>query len=267
MLRENFLWGGAVTAHQSEGAYEEGGKVPAVCDLTTTGEFSDFKDGIDSYHRYEEDFDLYQEMGFNAYRFSIDWSRMMSDELTYNEAGFEFYDRFIDALIERGIEPIPTLYHFEMPVYLHEKYNGFASRKVVDIFVELCKKIVDRYRDKVTYWIIFNEQNGILQKGPKMFFGAICPDDVNPQTFDNQIMHNTLIAHSLVNEYIHLHGGKVLGMATVVQSYPETCHPLDTIESMKAQSEAYVFLDVFARGHYNSYYFANMQNEGTMPEI
>ena len=267
MLRKDFLWGGAVTAHQSEGAYQEGGKVPAVCDLTVTGDFSDFKDGIDSYHRYKEDFDLFQEMGFNAYRFSIDWSRMMSDENTYNEAGFEFYDQFIDALIERGMEPIPTLYHFEMPVELYEKYNGFASRKVVDIFVELCKKIVDRYNDKVNYWIIFNEQNGILQKGPKMFFGGVCPEGMNPQTFDNQIMHNTLIAHSLVNDYIHQKGGKVMGMATVVQSYPETCHPLDTLESMKAQSEAYVFLDVFARGHYNSYYYANMKNEGTMPEI
>lgn len=267
MLRKDFLWGGAVTAHQSEGAYNEGGKVPAVCDLTVSGKFSDFKDGIDSYHRYQEDFDLYQEMGFNAYRFSMDWSRLMSDENTYNEAGFEFYDQFIDALKERGMEPIPTLYHFEMPVYLQEKYNGFANRKVVDIFVELCKKIVDRYKDKVKYWIIFNEQNGILQKGPKMFFGGICPEGTNPQTFDNQIMHNTLIAHSLVNDYIHQQGGKVMGMATVVQSYPETCHPLDTLESMKAQSEAYVFLDVFARGHYNSYYYANMKNEGTMPEI
>ncbi len=267
ILRKGFLWGGAVTAHQSEGAYNEGGKVPAVCDLTVSGKFSDFKDGIDSYHRYQEDFDLYQEMGFNAYRFSMDWSRLMSDENTYNEAGFEFYDQFIDALKERGMEPIPTLYHFEMPVVLQEKYNGFASRKVVDIFVELCKKIVDRYKDKVKYWIIFNEQNGILQKGPKMFFGGICPEGMNPQTFDNQIMHNTLIAHSLVNDYIHQQGGKVMGMATVVQSYPETCHPLDTLESMKAQSEAYVFLDVFARGHYNSYYYANMKNEGTMPEI
>ncbi len=267
ILRKDFLWGGAVTAHQSEGAYNEGGKVPAVCDLTVSGKFSDFKDGIDSYHRYQEDFDLYQEMGFNAYRFSMDWSRLMSDENTYIEAGFEFYDQFIDALKERGMEPIPTLYHFEMPVYLQEKYNGFANRKVVDIFVELCKKIVDRYKDKVKYWIIFNEQNGILQKGPKMFFGGICPEGMNPQTFDNQIMHNTLIAHSLVNDYIHQQGGKVMGMATVVQSYPETCHPLDTLESMKAQSEAYVFLDVFARGHYNSYYYANMKNEGTMPEI
>lgn len=267
MLREDFLWGGAVTAHQSEGGYTLDGKVPAVCDLTVTGEYSDFKDGIDSYHRYEEDFDLFQEMGFNAYRFSLDWSRLMSDEGVYNEKGFEFYERFIDALIKRGMQPIPTLYHFEMPAFLYEKYNGFYSRKVVDIFVELCKKIVDRYHDKVENWIIFNEQNGILQKGPKMFFGAVCPDGVDMQTFDNQIMHNTLIAHSLINEYIHQKGGKVMAMATVVQSYPETCHPLDTLESMKAQSEAYVFLDVFARGHYNSYYFANMKNEGTMPEI
>ena len=258
MLRKDFLWGGAVTAHQSEGGYTLDGKVPAVCDLTVTGEYSDFKDGIDSYHRYEEDFDLFQEMGFNAYRFS----RLMSDEGVYNEKGFVFYEHFIDALLKRGIQPIPTLYHFEMPAFLYEKYNGFYSRKVVDIFVELCKKIVDRYHDKVENWIIFNEQNGILQKGPKMFFGAVCPDGV-----DNQIMHNTLIAHSLINEYIHQKGGKVMGMATVVQSYPETCHPLDTLESMKAQSEAYVFLDVFARGHYNSYYFANMKNEGTIPEI
>lgn len=267
MLRKDFLWGGAVTAHQSEGGYTLDGKVPAVCDLTVTGEYSDFKDGIDSYHRYEEDFDLFQEMGFNAYRFSLDWSRLMSDEGVYNEKGFVFYEHFIDALLKRGIQPIPTLYHFEMPAFLYEKYNGFYSRKVVDIFVELCKKIVDRYHDKVENWIIFNEQNGILQKGPKMFFGAVCPDGVDTQTFDNQIMHNTLIAHSLINEYIHQKGGKVMGMATVVQSYPETCHPLDTLESMKAQSEAYVFLDVFARGHYNSYYFANMKNEGIMPEI
>ena len=267
MLRKDFLWCGAVTAHQSEGGYTLDGKVPAVCDLTVTGEYSDFKDGIDSYHRYEEDFDLFQEMGFNAYRFSLDWSRLMSDEGVYNEKGFVFYEHFIDALLKRGIQPIPTLYHFEMPAFLYEKYNGFYSRKVVDIFVELCKKIVDRYHDKVENWIIFNEQNGILQKGPKMFFGAVCPDGVDTQTFDNQIMHNTLIAHSLINEYIHQKGGKVMGMATVVQSYPETCHPLDTLESMKAQSEAYVFLDVFARGHYNSYYFANMKNEGTMPEI
>ena len=267
MLRDDFLWGGAVTAHQSEGAYCEGGKVPAVCDLAVTGQFSDFKNGIDSYHRYEEDFDLFQEMGFNAYRFSIDWSRLMSEEGVYNEEGFLFYERFIKALIARGMTPIPTLYHFEMPVFLHERYNGFASRKVVDIFVELCKKIVDRYCDLVDYWIIFNEQNGILQKGPKTYFGASLPEGMNPQVLDNQIMHNTLIAHSLINEYIHLKGGKVMGMATIVQSYPETCHPLDTIESMNAQNEAFVFLDVFARGHYNSYYYANMKNEGTMPEI
>lgn len=267
MLRKDFLWGGAVTAHQSEGAYDLDGKVMAVCDLAINNEFSDFKAGIDSYHLYEQDFDLFQEMGFNAYRFSFDWSRLMNQEDSYNEAGFAFYDRFIDALLQRNIEPIPTLYHFEMPVFLQQKYNGFVSRKVVDIFVELCKKIVDRYKDKVKYWIIFNEQNGILQKGPKMFFGAVCPKDENRQTFDHQIMHNTLIAHSLINDYIHLQGGKVMAMATIVQSYPQTSHPLDTIESMDAQSEAYVFLDVFARGHYNSYYFAKMKNEGTLPEI
>ena len=118
MLRKDFLWGGAVTAHQSEGGYTEGGKVPAVCDLIVTGKFSDFKNGIDAYHRYKEAFDLYKELGFNAYRFSLDWSRLMSDENAYNEEGFAFYDEFIDELLKRDIEPILTLYHFEMPVFL-----------------------------------------------------------------------------------------------------------------------------------------------------
>lgn len=267
MLREDFLWGGAVTAHQSEGAYHEDGKLPAVCDLIPTGEFSDFKDGIDMYHRYEEDFDLFQEMGFNAYRFSLDWSRMMNEDMTYNEKGFAYYERYMDALLARGIEPIPTLYHFEMPMFLMNEYNGFYNRKVVDIFVEFCKEAIDRYANKAKKWIIFNEQNGMLQPGPKHFFGAKCPEGIKEETFYNQLMHNTLIAHSIVNDYLHQKELEVLGMATVVQSYPETCHPLDTLESMKAQSEAYVFLDVFARGTYNSYYWAKMEKEDTMPEI
>lgn len=267
MLRKDFVWGGAVTAHQGEGGYTEGGKVPAVCDIAVGDDFSDFKDGIDTYHRYEEDFDLYQELGFDMYRFSFDWSRLMSDENIYNEEGFKFYDRFIDALVKRNIKPLPTLYHFEMPVFLYEKYNGFASRKVVDIFVELCKVIVDRYADRVENWIIFNEQNGILQKGPKLFYGAGLPEGMDPIALDNQIMHNTLIAHGLVNEYIHQKGCKVMGMATIIQSYPETCHPLDTLEMLNLQSEAFVFLDIFAKGTYNSYYLANMKKTNTMPEI
>ena len=267
MLRNDFLWGGAVTAHQSEGAYYTGGKVPAVCDLTVTGEYSDFQDGIDSYHRFAKDFDLLAEMGMNAYRFSFDWSRLMKDEYTYNEEGFAFYDRFIDALKKRQMKVIATLYHFEMPVFLQTAYNGFASRHVVDLFVKLCQRIVDRYKDQVDYWIIFNEQNGVLQKGPKMFFGAICPDEMDPITFDHQLMHHTLIAHCLINDYIHQNGGLVMGMATIVQSYPETCHPLDMLESMDVQSEAYVFLDVFARGHYNPYYYAKMKNTQTLPAM
>lgn len=171
MLRKDFLWGGAVTAHQSEGGYTLDGKVPAVCDLTVTGEYSDFKDGIDSYHRYEEDFDLFQEMGFNAYRFSLDWSRLMSDEGVYNEKGFVFYEHFIDALLKRGIQPIPTLYHFEMPAFLYEKYNGFYSRKVVDIFVELCKRLLIVIMIKLKIGLFLMNKMEFYRKGQKCFLG------------------------------------------------------------------------------------------------
>ena len=129
---ENFLWGGAVTAHQSEGAYNIDGKLPSVCDLLARDDASNFHDGVDSYHRYDEDFALFEEMGFKSYRFSIDWSRVMPDGFRFNEEGMAFYDRYIDSMIAHGMEPICSLYHFEMPMVLYEKYNGFYSRIVVD---------------------------------------------------------------------------------------------------------------------------------------
>lgn len=265
---KGFLWGGAVTAHQSEGAYTEGGKAPAVCDLFPTPEISDFKDGIDAYHRYEEDFQLFQEMGFTSYRFSIDWSRVMPDGENFNEEGMAFYDRFIDSIIAHGMEPMCSLYHFEMPKVLMDQYNGFYSRIVVDKFIEYSHKMIERYGDRVKKWMSFNEHNGIALEGHKIAYGAVCPEGVNEDQFINQLIHNSLYCHAQVTKKVHtVKDAIMLGMLLYIPHYAATCDPLDEIAMRNEMSKTTLFLDMFVHGEYNSYYWSKMKKDQTMPVI
>lgn len=153
IIPEGFLWGGAVTSFQSEGAYNEGGKGVSIVDNRPIKEnFSDWKVAVDFYHKYKEDIALFKELGFNFYRTSIAWTRVFPNgEGEVNEEGLKFYDDLFDELIKNGIEPVITLYHFDMPLDISEKYNGFASRKVVDLFEKYSKVVFERYKDKVRY--------------------------------------------------------------------------------------------------------------------
>ena len=242
---ENFLWGGAVTAHQSEGAYDIDGKLPSVCDLLARDDASNFHDGVDSYHRYDEDFALFEEMGFKSYRFSIDWSRVMPDGFHFNEEGMAFYDRFIDSMIAHGMEPICSLYHFEMPMVLYEKYNGFYSRIVVDQFIKYAYKMIDRYGDRVKKWISFNEHNGIILDGHKLAYGAICPEGVKEELFFHQLMHNSLYAHAKVTEKVHtIENALMLGMVLYIPHYSASCHPMDELAARNHMEKTNVFLSM-----------------------
>ena len=263
---ENFLWGGAVTAHQSEGAYDIDGKLPSVCDLLARDDASNFHDGVDSYHRYDEDFALFEEMGFKSYRFSIDWSRVMPDGFHFNEEGMAFYDRFIDSMIAHGMEPICSLYHFEMPMVLYEKYNGFYSRIVVDQFIKYAYKMIDRYGDRVKKWISFNEHNGILLDGHKLAYGAICPEGVKEELFFHQLMHNSLYAHAKVTEKVHtIENALMLGMVLYIPHYSASCHPMDELAARNHMAKTNVFLDVFVHGEYSPYFLKKMKHNQTMP--
>ncbi len=266
---KDFLWGGAVTAHQSEGAYNAGGKSPAVCDLFPKPEHSDFKDGIDSYHRYDDDFSLFEEMGFTSYRFSIDWSRVCPDGINFSEESMQFYDDFIDSMIRHGMEPMCSLYHFEMPQLLMNKYNGFYSREVVDMFVTYANKMIDRYGDRVKKWISFNEQNAIALPGSsKVAYGAVCPKDIDEQTFINQLVHNTFVAHAKVVEKVHtIADAKVLGMVIYIPAYAATCNPLDELESRNQMALTDMYFDMFTYGEYSSYMMAKMKNENNLPKM
>ncbi len=146
MLRKDFLWGGAVAAHQLEGGWQEGGKGVSIADVMTAGangvsrEITDGvikgknypnHEAIDFYHYYEKDIRLFAEMGFKCFRTSIAWTRIYptGEEELPNEEGLAFYDRMFDTCRQYGIEPVITLSHFEMPYHLVKKYGGFRSRE------------------------------------------------------------------------------------------------------------------------------------------
>jgi len=228
-LPDNFLWGNSVSSMQTEGAWNEGGKGPSVYDIREASEFaSDWKVATDSYHRYEEDFDYMQDLGMNCYRFQIAWSRVCPQgDGEFNEEGIAFYDRFINGLIERGIEPMICLYHFDMPLALAEKYNGFTDRHVMEAFVRYGKKMIDCFGDRVKYWLTFNEQN--IYHMPEAFkvAGYLKGDKTLRELY--QISHHVMMCHVLLTHYLHetRPGQQMGGMLAHQLIYPATCKPRD----------------------------------------
>jgi 6-phospho-beta-glucosidase len=132
---------------------------------------------IDFYHRYKEDIALFAEMGFKVFRTSINWSRIFpnGDDTTPNEKGLVFYDNLFDECLKYGIEPLVTISHYETPLELTKKYNGWTSRELIPLFERYCKTIFDRYKGKVKYWLTCNELNG-TPFFPFLSGGAIIDD-------------------------------------------------------------------------------------------
>ena len=163
----DFFWGASTSAYQVEGAWDADGKGPSVIDART--EFpagtTDFKVASDHYNRYAEDVALFSELGLKAYRFSVAWTRIIPDgDGAVNQKGVDFYHNLIDELIEKGIEPILTMYHFDLPQALHET-GGWANPATIDAFVEYSRVLYREYGSKVKYWLTINEQNMMILHG------------------------------------------------------------------------------------------------------
>lgn len=263
---KDFLWGGAVAANQCEGAYNEDGKGLSVQDVMSKGLRGEHTDkptpdnlklkGIDFYHRYKEDIKLFAEMGFKVFRTSIAWSRIFpnGDDETPNEKGLEFYDKLFDECLKYGIQPLVTLSHYEPPLALAEKYNGWLDRRTISFFERFAETVFRRYKDKVKYWLTFNEINAIL-KAPFMC-GAIMTD--KSQLTSSQLytaMHYQLVASASVTKLCHeiIPDAKVGCMILGVTVYPLTPSPDDVIETMLRDRETYQFAHIHARGEYPSY--------------
>ena len=210
VFRDDFLWGGACAANQFEGAWNVDGKGPSVPDLCTNGSHTSPKwvttairsdrlypshEAIDFYHHYEEDIALFAEMGFKTFRTSINWTRIFPTgmETEPNEKGLEFYDKVFDCCKKHGIEPLVTISHYELPYALVEKYNGWASRELIEFYMNYCKAIFERYKDKVKYWLTFNEINMLLHM-PFMGAGLLFAPGENVQQVKYQAAHHELVA-------------------------------------------------------------------------
>lgn len=261
---EPFYWGNSVSSMQTEGGWNEGGKSMSVYDIReATDTLSDWKVANDNYNNFEEDLDLLKGFGCTMYRFQISWSRVVVDgDGEFNEEGLAYYDRFIDALLERGIEPMVCLYHFDMPLHLAQEYNGFMSKHVKDAFIRYGKAMVDRYAGKVKYWLTFNEQN-IFQFSQGFTIGGYMKGD---QTLEElyRMAHNVMVCHAEVSNYIHeTTDCKVGGMVAYVGAYPATCDPKD-IKAAREVDEFlnYHVLDAFAEGRYSEQVLRYAKNHG-----
>jgi len=279
-FRNNFLWGGATAANQYEGAWNVDGKGPSISDMCTNGSYAVPKritgqiepgvlypshEATDFYHHYKEDIRLAAEMGFKVFRMSINWTRIFPTgmEETANEAGLQFYDQVFDELNQYGIEPLVTISHYEMPYALVEKYNGWYSREVIDYFIHYCSVIFERYHNKVTYWLTFNEINsGTMPMGALLSLGTVkgyygmvnqIPDE---KSVRYQALHHQLIASALAVRIAHEKYPKFkLGnMSLFATKYPYTCAPEDVLLCQKQMRILNWFTsDVQVRGYYPSY--------------
>lgn len=263
---EGFLWGGAVAANQCEGAYNEGGKGLSIQDVlpkglkgarTTAPTPDNMKlAGIDFYHRYKEDVRLFAEMGFQVFRTSIAWSRIFpkGDEAEPNEEGLQFYDDLFEECHKYGMEPLVTISHYETPLYLSEKYNGWLNRKMIGFYERYVRVLFDRYKDKVKYWLTFNEINSILHS-PFMSGGIFTPEDELTASQLYQAVHHELVASALATKIAHemMPDAQVGCMILSMPIYPLTPNPDDVITTLEASHKNDFFGDVHVRGRYPGY--------------
>ena len=282
-LPEGFLWGGSVSAHQCEGGYLEGGKLPCTADTMVAGStaqhFGSFgnpiednvyyptHEAIDFYHRYKDDIALFKEMGFRTLRTSIAWTRIFPKgiEEEPNEEGLRFYDDLFDELLRNGIEPLITITHYETPLYLYEKYGGWKSREMIPLFEKYCRVIFERYKDKVKLWLNFNEINSMMFTGvlgPAVKIGRTSPDFYQ---VTYQAAHHMLVAAAIATKLCHeiIPNAKIGMMLGGHAYYAATCNPEDEWAAVQADRKQFLFSDVMMRGHYPAYYQRMLEESGS----
>lgn len=292
---EGFLWGGATAANQVEGGWKEGGKGISVSDcarahfdtdvtnykahncvtskdieeaLATDDEtYYPKRHASDFYHHYKEDIKLFAEMGFKVYRMSIAWSRIFpnADDAEPNEEGLKFYDNVFDELAKYGIEPLVTMSHYEPPLNLLLNYQGWYSRETITFFTRFVETICRRYKDKVKYWLTFNEVDSMIRH--PYTTGALIEDRFPGMNFEEvifQAMHHQFVASALATKICHeiIPGSQVGCMLTKLTYYPYTCKPEDVLEAQQMMRSTYCYSDTQVFGEYPAYLLSRFKNHG-----
>jgi 6-phospho-beta-glucosidase len=290
-ISKDFLWGGSIAAHQCEGAWDQDGKGPAIMDMVTTGSYEIPREidtecqpgkqypshtGIDFYHRYQADIALFAEMGFKALRISIDWSRIypQGDEAEPNQAGIHFYQKLVDELLKNKIEPIVTLYHFEMPLHLVRQYGSWQNRQVINFYLTFCRTMFEALKGKVRYWVTFNEMNHIdpQTEASDIFTYIIAGLKFSeltdrPQTLAT-IGYNMTVASCMAVALGHEIDpenqiGCVFGIEPV---YPVDCNPQNVLNAFKQMDRDFYQIDAMCNGAFPAYKLNEYQASGIQIE-
>ncbi|MGL5977644.1 MAG: glycoside hydrolase family 1 protein, partial [Erysipelotrichaceae bacterium] len=278
MMGNNFLWGGAISANQCEGAYLSDGKGMSIADVMPRGIMHEIVDpptgtfpsheAIDFYHTYKEDIALFAQMGFTCFRMSIAWSRIFpkGDELEPNVAGLEFYDRVFEELAKYKIEPIVTLSHYEMPLHLAHAYGGWKNRELVAFFERYARVVMERYANRVKYWMGFNEINTMLHL--TFTGGGFVPNpEEHRETQIYQAAHHLFLASAKAVVACHelVPNGQFGCMINYGPVYARECRPADAFKALQSDRFASLFFsDVHMRGKYPNYAQAMFKERGVV---
>ncbi|WP_042197127.1 6-phospho-beta-glucosidase [Paenibacillus camerounensis] len=284
-----FLWGGAIAANQTEGAYREDGKGLTTVDLIPSGpqrwpvmggKLDAFEpqpglmypshEAIGFYHSYKEDIALFAEMGFKALRVSVSWARIFpnGNDAEPNELGLEFYDNLFDELLKYGIQPVVTIAHFDVPVHLVQTYGSWRSRELVGLFERYAITLFTRYKDKVKYWMTFNEINMLLHL-PFVGAGLVFGEGEDKRKIQYQAAHHQLVASALAVKACHelIPDAQIGCMLAAGSTYPYVCNPEDVWDAMNKDRESFFFIDVQSRGAYPGYAKRFFKDNGITVEM
>jgi beta-glucosidase len=248
-----FLWGTATASYQIEGAVAEDGRAPSIWDtfshsagrvaLDDTGDVA-----CDHYHRWREDLDLLADLGVRAYRFSVAWPRVVPDGTgPVNTAGLDFYDRLVDGILERGIDPVVTLYHWDLPQALEDR-GGWAVRPTVDAFGAYVEAVADRLGDRVPMWVTINEPWVAAMLG--YVLGTHAPGRRSAR--DGLLAgHHLLLAHANAVQVLRRTGGDIGITLNVTDVVPASDQPGDAAAARLADQQVNRwFLDPLLLGRY-----------------
>lgn len=295
---DGFLWGGALSACQAEGAYNLDGKMMTIPEVMKFNANNDRKftkqmnitremikeaqidtdtvkypkrRGIDFYHTFKEDLALMAEMGFQVFRYSISWSRVFpnGDDKEPNRKALQFYDELIDTCIHFGMQPLITISHFDMPIVLIEKYGGWYNRKLISLYLRYCNVLFHHFKGRIRYWVTFNEINMSIKAAAKTL-GILNEGQKNYEEMLFQGLHHQFVAAAAATKSAHDidPDNKVGSMAAYFTTYPYTCKPEDAIAMQKEdQMKNLFYLDVLNKGIYPYYAKKYFEEKGFNLEI
>lgn len=270
---KGFLWGSSTNAQQFEGGWNKGGKGVSIADvreipgMPEDASFEDFKNAAQHYTHYKEDIAYYGLMGFGIYRFTMAWTRIFpnGNDPEPNEEGLAFYDRVLTELEKYGIQPVVTLYAYDLPLHLLESYDGWMSRQCIQDYLRYVETVINRFKGRVKYWVPFNEQN-FLRIDEEYMTGYKAKNE--KEIF--RMEHHFNLAYAQATALIHRidpaakTGGNVGNMCV----YPATCNPADVEAADRfIYGLGYAFADVYARKQYSRYYLAPLEKKYDLSDI